>query len=343
MFHSKKKQFKVCLALGAVLMTALAGCNRPEAELPAAPPSLTATIRLTPYNTPTASATLPAPTPLAAIPLTPAPTPTPFTHTIVKGETLLGIALRYGVDPEDIQAANLDIDPNFLSIGATLIIPIEGDIPEIIPTATPVPVHMEPAQCYRTADDGAWCFLLAKNEQQEALENLTAWIGLFSDRGENLVGAVALAPLNLLKPQAALPLVAFFPPPLPDNFTARGELLTTLPVGAGDARYLEAEVVDLGIEIGPDGDQAAVSGKLAFQEDMPPARSAWVAVVAYGPGKEVVGLRKWQAEVECSGFEDVGDESSLAPLPPECLAFEMTVFSLGPTIRRVEVLVEARP
>ncbi len=69
-------------------------------------------------------------------PPTATPTPSgPVIHVIQSGETMLGIALQYGVTVDDILRANNMDDANFLSIGQQLVIPIEPPTPE--PSATP--------------------------------------------------------------------------------------------------------------------------------------------------------------------------------------------------------------
>lgn len=94
----------------------------------------TSTFDLIPYHTATPSRTLPPPTPAGTDTPTPPPptvppppTSTPFVHTIVEGDTLLGIALRYGVTVEDIQAANPEVNPNLLVVGTQVIVPIPLD------------------------------------------------------------------------------------------------------------------------------------------------------------------------------------------------------------------------
>jgi hypothetical protein len=100
----------------------------------------TATRDIFPYQT--SKAVSPSPTQglTTPIPRTPDPTSTPFVHTIVKGDTLLGIALRYGVDVEDLQASNPDIDPNMLSVGSHVIIPLGDDVQSSVMTPTPIPI-----------------------------------------------------------------------------------------------------------------------------------------------------------------------------------------------------------
>jgi hypothetical protein len=45
------------------------------------------------------------------------------TYTVVAGDTMLGIAEKCGVDPQDLIAANPDVDPASLSIGQVLRMP----------------------------------------------------------------------------------------------------------------------------------------------------------------------------------------------------------------------------
>jgi LysM repeat protein len=56
------------------------------------------------------------------------------TYTVVSGDTTFGIADKCGVSPDEIKAANPDIDPGNLSVGQVLIIP-EASSEE--PTAIP--------------------------------------------------------------------------------------------------------------------------------------------------------------------------------------------------------------
>src|SRR4030042_2998743 len=110
---------------------------------------------ITPYHTITPSLVSPTATQISFIPVTPAPTPTPFMHTVKKDETMLGIAFQYGISLEDLKTANPGVDPRFLSVGMQLVIPISGEIPETMPTTTPVPMEWQQPLCYRTRDGGA--------------------------------------------------------------------------------------------------------------------------------------------------------------------------------------------
>lgn len=64
----------------------------------------------------------------------------PTIHTVQAGDTLGSISTRYDVSMEDIMAANGLTNPNLLSIGQTLTIPIGGlATPTPAATATPDP------------------------------------------------------------------------------------------------------------------------------------------------------------------------------------------------------------
>jgi LysM repeat protein len=319
---------KATLSLGLISLIMLAACTSPTST-----PSPIVTERgyLAPYVTPSSSATVTFAAPRTTKPviptITPLPSPTPFIYTIKAGDTLGGLALRYGSTISDITAANPGIDPNILSIGITVTIPIiRPDVtPTVIPTPVPLAVKLAAPTCYATADGGAWCLVLASNPLPAAVENLSAWISLQAE-GQT-PGAMAYAPLNLLPPGAAIPLSHFFPAPLPETFTPQAELLTALPAVITTTRYITAtvQVAELTIT----NLQADVSGLIAFNAAAPPAGLVALAAIAYDAADQPVGVAKWEL---------AGD-----PLPASGVAFQVTVFSLGPAIARVEVFAEATP
>lgn len=106
--------------------------NRPRIVVEAPPPAATA-----PANA-TIAGLVRSATPTAG-------RPTATVHTVVPGDTLGTIAVRYGVSLEDLMAANNLVDPNILSVGQTLMIPIGGleptptEPPADVPTTTPIP------------------------------------------------------------------------------------------------------------------------------------------------------------------------------------------------------------
>ena len=70
------------------------------------------------------------------------PTKAPVIHVVVSGDTISGLALKYDVPEADIIAANQLANPNFLTLGTELVIPV-GGLPQITPTWTPQPTPTE--------------------------------------------------------------------------------------------------------------------------------------------------------------------------------------------------------
>ena len=83
----------------------------------------------------------PGPPPVAAIPQPPPPPeqkPLP-THTVKRGETLVGIALQYGLDYRELAAWNNIVNPNVLSVGQVLVVAAPaGSAPPPGPVTTPL-------------------------------------------------------------------------------------------------------------------------------------------------------------------------------------------------------------
>jgi len=111
-----------CLLL-CLLLALLVGCGvEPTDELEPTPTPGLRFLMPTP-GTPQASPSRPR-----------TPTPESLRYIVQEGDTLYDIALRYGVEMDDIIEANGITDPNTLRIGQELIIPIKVE-----PTATPSP------------------------------------------------------------------------------------------------------------------------------------------------------------------------------------------------------------
>jgi LysM repeat protein len=325
--------------------------------------------QITPYWTATPS---PTTTPLepagsftaTTIPATipPPPTPTPFTYVIEKGDTMGVIAYRFGVTVADLKAANPEVDPNLMSVGTALVIPIveknESGTPEALATPTPIPIEISQPDCFPLASGGAWCLALAHNNLSQPVESLIAWIQFVSPNGQVLAGQQAVPPLNLLPAGQNLPVMAFFPDGTSTDSSPQIELISALPIPSGDRRYFPTDLQVESTEIDPNGLQATVRGRLTLlalpsptpsgekpeqnaAENTPTptaggatiendhASQIWLAVTAYDSENVPVGVRKWETNLDLS--------------PGTTLPFEVNVFSLGPEIVRVEVLVEAHP
>jgi LysM repeat protein len=244
------------------------------------------------------------------------------------GDTLGGIALKFGVNLEDLQAANPQISPNTMSVGQVLRIPSDPANPSGEPTPTPAPFDVEQVQCYQSTDQGMWCFVLAHNSTSDFYENVSAQVTLLDSDGGSIASLPALLPLNILPPDASLPLAVFFPPKVAAQATPQVQILTAIRLPPGDPRYLPASTQNALVEVTWDGRDAKVTGAVVLPAGSKAAASVWIAATAYDELGQVVGFRSWEG----------------GALPPAGgLPFSMTVSSLAGRIDRVDLAVEARP
>jgi hypothetical protein len=136
---------------------------------------------------------------------------------------------------------------------------------------------------------------------------------------------------------------------IPAQAIPRVELLTAIAVPPDDTRYITATVQLQNTNLDSSGLQATVKGQVVLPKDSPKAKILWLVVVAYDKDGNAVGVRKWEADNPCGGLQPPGTPMQTpgvtTPGPTGgcgAVPFEVTVFSLGPGIERVEVLVEAR-
>jgi hypothetical protein len=255
------------------------------------------------------------------------PTPTNITYKVAQGDTLIGIAGRFGITLEALLAANPAIQPAMLPIGITLIIPAGIENPGQT-TPTPAPISITKENCWPETNGGLWCFVLLKNEFSQTLENLSALFTLLDATGQALASQISFALLNSLPPGQVMPLAVHFPPPVPLDVSVHVQVLTAIRLLQEDARYLPVMFENTLVRVDASGQTAQVSGRV-FLTTTGTANTLWVLVSAFDAGGNVVGLRRWVSP------------SALTEGTP--LAFDLLISSLGPGIDRVEFLAEARP
>jgi hypothetical protein len=308
----------------------LVACTPQPVEQTPTPPGT-----LRPYFTRTPSATPEQPDELVESFETPLPSPTPFIYEVQAGDTMSSIAFKFGVSLDELVATNPDVSPNSMSIGTKLNVPSKPAKSNSALTSIPVPVSslqgtaVKQIDCYPTADQGMWCFVLVYNDTQDVIENLSAQVTLLDADGQTLTSAPALSPLNILPPDTSLPLMVFFLPVVPADAQPQVQLLTGIHLQADDNRYLPATLHNTLTEVDGSGRSAQVSGTVLLPEDAQPAGLVWVAAVAYDEAGRVVGARRW--------------ESTAGITPGGSLPFAFEVSSLAGDIERVEFVVEARP
>ena len=323
-----------------ILLLLLAGCSgSPVQETPlplGSPPSpaITPYFTQTPLLTAAPTATL-APTPT----LPPLPSPTPYLYTVAQGDTMIGIAINFGISYDELSLANPEVNPNFLSVGAQLVIPlptetVDGDSPPETAVPEVLPLETGQALCYPVRSGGLWCYWLVSNSLPQPAENIAGVMRLYNNQGEEIASQPATSLLNLLPPGKSMPLAAYFPPPVGQWSSAQGQLLSAVEANQSETRYLSTELYNLSSEpISDDRLSFQISGRLGLPlpaaADGSPAELtyAWVMATAYDADGAVVGLRRWEAPQEQLGPE---------------ISFSFQVYSLGKPIETVELLTESR-
>ena len=293
----------------------LSACANP------ASPAQTTDAALQPYFTQTPNITS---TPnVLVIVETPQPTVTLQIYIVEAGDTISEIAEKFKIPQSNLIAANPDVNPNALAIGQTLFVPDPSAPIAAASTPTPVPAPITQAGCHPTADSGLWCFALIQNNSADALENISAQVALLDESNNVLASQTAYPPLDVIAPNSALPVYAFFPI-TPANVRVQVQLLSAMP---GGNAYPPAVLNSTVVEIDWDGKSAQVSGQIYLPAESNAATQVWVAAVAYDKYGTVVGLRRWEG----------------GAIPPGgSLNFEFVVSSVGGEIEAVEFAVQAK-
>jgi LysM repeat protein len=248
---------------------------------------------------------------------------------VQRGDSMITIAQKFGVKLDDLQAANPEVSPNAMSVGQVLKIPGNPDNPSGEPTPTPAPFTIQQIGCYPTLDKGMWCYVLARNDSSDFMENLSVQVTLADSNNSVLASQTALLPLNILPPNSSLPLTVFFPPEIPFDAKPQVQVLTAIRLLPNDERYVPATINNTLVQVNADGHSAQVSGVVLSLSQTSAANQVWVAATAYDDAGRVIAVRRWE---------------STTSLPAGgSLSFEYLVSSIGGKISRVEFAVEAEP
>jgi len=275
----------------------------------------------------------PSPSPIPSLTFTPnvlvvvempVPTSTPFVYVIQSGDTFSELAEKFKISQDALRAANPDVKPNSMSVGATLLIPDASDSIPSGATPTPAPVPVTQTVCHPIADGGLWCFALLQNNTTEAMENISAQVTLFNENNETVASQTAFLPLDILPPNKSLPAFVFFPE-APADATMQIQILSAVP--SNGAGYLPASLNNIVTQISWNGLTATVNGEIDLPAESTAATQTRIAAVAYDEGGQVTGLKIW-------------DGGSMQP--GEKAVFSFQVSSLGAAIDRMEYAIQSR-
>lgn len=270
---------------------------------PSAAPSPTAQLAGEGASTPTGTAAAFF-TPLPPTPtLTPSPTPTPVFYTVQSGDTLLGIALEYGISLDALQAANGLDDSQYLSIGQALIIPLgEEDAPEIqavgsdsviLPTPTPLSMELAGISLSRTPVGGFLCMGEVINRTDGATTNMQVQAVLVDASGAPLVSGIALVAADYLAPGERAPFSVLFRDPPDTAVDVTVQVLRAEAMNPATANFVPLTAV--AVEGSVSGPQYRVAGQVVNETGGSVERVQVVAVL-YNKEGLVMGYRETELE-----------------------------------------------
>lgn len=185
----------------------VAGCSLTSEAAPTLSPTFTPQVTLTIRS----RAPVP-PTSTPFIPVTATEQPgesesNPVSYTIRPGDTLLGIALDFGLTIEALQAANGHIDPRNLQVGQQLVIPVQDTLPAV---ATVIPLQVAQPSCYETPTDSILCMGQIYNTQSYAVRRVDVRVQLLRADGLILAERDIVIDQNTIPPGGSAPYSARF-------------------------------------------------------------------------------------------------------------------------------------
>lgn len=225
-----------------------AGCGQmvtrptPIASLPASPTPPPPTATSTPRPTSTPAPYTPEPT------STPTVTPTPIIHTIARGETLIGIATRYGVSLADIQETNGVVDPRRLQVGQQLFIPapaqaaLSGATPTV--ASTPMPVEIGVVHFGNSGAGGLWALGEVANPITVPLEGVRLGLSLLDEAGTPVASGETLAQTEVITPGGSSPFGVYLDHPPVAFASYLLQVLNAYPAHVG-VYYLDLQTTDV--------------------------------------------------------------------------------------------------
>jgi LysM repeat protein len=307
----------------AVLAGVASGCALKGSGLPAG-----ATDTLFPWVSPTATSRPATAPPKVSATVEAGPSATPFKHIVRANETLLQIAGLYGVSLEALRAVNPGVNPNLLSIGQELIIPnAEGTpIVALIPSATPIPLALQPPRCYPQAGGGAWCVTALRNASDDTLEDIEVGFRILDSAGEATQSQSVPAPVNFLPPGKTMPVAVLLPSAPGSGATVAAAVLHAIPANDLESRYRQPSITRDSPTAPAGGTSWVLTGSLSIPTDAPESNETRLLAIAFDAADEVVGFSVWEA----------------APMarPGDSVPFSTRVFTLGPGIARVDLVAE---
>lgn len=235
------------LVLSVVISVWVVGCNIVSDASPSVSPSpsprVTLTVRQLVSPTPAVVPTRVVIQPATPVDVPPPASATPFLYVIQPDDTLLGIAIRFGIEVADLEAANPDVDARALQPGQSLVIPGDTVIamvatPLLPDLALPVPA------CYQTPAETVLCLGLVDNTLDYPLEQVAVDVELVTADGSSVATQQVEIEQSVIPAGSSAPYRALFDEETNDAVGARAWMTQAREAQGVDARFIMLDVED---------------------------------------------------------------------------------------------------
>ncbi len=256
-------------------------------------PRVTLTLRVPASTTP-----ITTPTHLILTTIQPSPTPeassTPVTHVVQSGDTLLGIAIEYGVDLNALREANSNLDPRSLQIGQQLIIPpVSTTVSAVPPMPTPLALSVDRPACYETQNTRLLCLGHVANTLAQPVESAVVTVQLYQADGTVLLEKTASVEQTLIPAGHSAPYRVLFL----SGWEGYAGIVVVLRSAASaqriDERFIAPVIED---EQGVMENGRYVVSATLHNADAQPAQALRIVVTLFGDSQQVVGYRVMQLQ-----------------------------------------------
>jgi LysM repeat protein len=166
-------------------------------------------------------------------------------YVVRPGDTLLGIALDFGVEVEQLQASNPEIDPLQLQVGQAIVIPFSRYANVTPSTFSPVELSLPQPTCYGLPTNTVYCLGQVVNPQTFPVEQVRVSVQIM--REGIITERTASVERSIVWPGQSAPYSVRFPGEWDEGDTALAILQTAKAVD-DDNRYVRLAVEDQQVE-----------------------------------------------------------------------------------------------
>ncbi len=189
------------------------GCNISSGTAPALSPTnlplVTLTLRIRPSPTPSVPPITPVTETINPVPTAQSTPTTDSTYVVRPGDTLLGIALDFGLGVSELRAANVGIDPLALQVGQIISIPPPSLASAALPT--PLPIVLDPPACEFMITGRLLCLGQVHNPYDRPLRNVRVGLTLLAADETPLQQITTGVEQMLIPPQSSAPYSVILP------------------------------------------------------------------------------------------------------------------------------------